>query len=131
MVRIFIDLGPPMAALLYRLTNSDAASPYARHLLAAFPRLRQPVMLEHDAEVNDLLQPLTDREWEVLSLMGHRLSNKEIAQNLIISPNTVKKHASNIYQKLDVNSRRQAIARAHQLGLLSVTNEVARFFAFT
>ncbi|MGD8804628.1 MAG: LuxR C-terminal-related transcriptional regulator [Chloroflexota bacterium] len=131
MVRVFVDLGPPMAALLYRLTNSDAASPYARHLLAAFPRLRQPVMLEHDAEVNDLLQPLTDREWEVLSLMGHRLSNKEIAQNLIISPNTVKKHASNIYQKLDVNSRRQAIARAHQLGLLSVTNEVARFFAFT
>jgi LuxR family maltose regulon positive regulatory protein len=115
MVRIFADLGPPMAALLYKLAGSELTGAYVGQLLAAFPRSPHPAIVPAVEEVD----ALTDREWEVLALMGQRLSNKEIALHLTISPHTVKKHASNIYQKLDVSSRRQAIARAAQLGLLS------------
>jgi LuxR family maltose regulon positive regulatory protein len=129
-VRVFVDLGPSMAAQLYRLVMNGYDSGYARHLLAAFPRLSQPV-LPVEEEATETMEPLTDREWEVLTLMGRRLSNKEIAQDLIISPHTVKKHASNIYQKLGVNSRRQAISRAHQLGLLPALVDGGPFPAFT
>ena len=55
---------------------------------------------------------------EVLDLLAHRLSNQEIAERLFISPVTVKRHTSNIYRKLDVNRRRDAVVRAHALGLL-------------
>ncbi|MCO5190414.1 MAG: helix-turn-helix transcriptional regulator [Anaerolineae bacterium] len=55
---------------------------------------------------------------EILSLLAQRLSNKEIAGALIISEETVKRHTSNIYQKLGVNNRRQAVASAYTFGLL-------------
>jgi LuxR family maltose regulon positive regulatory protein len=126
MVRVFTDLGPPMAALLYRLAGSDRARSYVGQLLASFPRAPHTVIVPDEEEVD----ALTDREWEVLALMGRRLSNKEIAQQLTISPHTVKKHASNIYQKLDVSSRRQAIARATQLGLLPPPSSGGPILAF-
>jgi LuxR family maltose regulon positive regulatory protein len=131
MVRTFVDLGQPMPALLYRLASSSPTSAYARQLLGSFPRSRKPAIRPETGGEDRVLQPLTEREWEVLTLMGRRLSNKEIAQDLIISPYTVKKHASNIYQKLAVNSRQQAVARAYQLGLLSTTDEGPPFLAFT
>lgn len=65
-----------------------------------------------------LLEPLTERETEVLALLAAGLTNQEIAKELIISPLTVKKHASNIYDKLDVRGRTGAGARARELGLL-------------
>jgi ATP/maltotriose-dependent transcriptional regulator MalT len=61
---------------------------------------------------------LTDREAEVLEDLSARLSNKEIAERLSISPHTVKRHTISLYQKLDVQGRRQAVARARMLGLL-------------
>jgi LuxR family maltose regulon positive regulatory protein len=62
--------------------------------------------------------PLTKRELEVLHLVARGLSNREIAQELVLAVTTVKKHASNIYGKLGVHSRIQAVARAQELGLL-------------
>jgi DNA-binding CsgD family transcriptional regulator len=66
---------------------------------------------------------LTWREAEVLGLLAARLSNKEIAQRLNISTETVKQHATNIYQKLQVNGRRAAVSRARSLGLLAASPE--------
>ena len=66
----------------------------------------------------ELIEPLTERELEVLALLAQRLSHKEIAQALFISPQTVKRHTNNIYQKLQVQRRREAVAKATRLGLL-------------
>ncbi len=65
-----------------------------------------------------LIEPLTERELEVLALLVKRRTNKEIAAELVISPGTVKQHAHNIYQKLNVKGRRQAVREAIALGIL-------------
>jgi LuxR family maltose regulon positive regulatory protein len=64
---------------------------------------------------------LTNREIEVLRLLGRRLSNKEIAEQLHVSPNTIKKYSINVYKKLEVSNRRQAVARAVELGIIPGT----------
>jgi LuxR family maltose regulon positive regulatory protein len=66
-----------------------------------------------------LVEPLTDREEEVLALLAQRLTYKEIAAQLIISPGTVTQHVHNIYQKLEAKGRKQALAKATELGILS------------
>jgi len=68
---------------------------------------------------SQLAEPLTGREFEVLDLLAHRLNNKEIAAKLVISPRTVKRHILNIYRKLGVNSRQQAVEKATELGILA------------
>ena len=68
---------------------------------------------------NSLIEPLTNRELEVLELLAQRLQNKEIAEKLFVSPATVKSHLESIYQKLNVNKRREAIDKAHKLGILT------------
>jgi LuxR family maltose regulon positive regulatory protein len=80
----------------------------AAHLKAAAPPM----------SLTELVDPLTDREHEVLALLAQRLTNKEIAQALVISPETVKRHACTIYSKLQVNRRRDAVAKAIRLGLM-------------
>jgi DNA-binding NarL/FixJ family response regulator len=66
-----------------------------------------------------LAEPLTNRELDVLELLAQRFRNKEIAEKLVISPETVKKHLNNIYGKLNISSRRQAVEKAQNLGILS------------
>ena len=66
-----------------------------------------------------IVESLTDREIEVLELLNQRLYNKEIAEEMAIALETVKSHLKSIYQKLNVKGRRQAVAKARELGLLS------------
>jgi LuxR family maltose regulon positive regulatory protein len=113
-VRRFADLGLPMARLLQEARTRQVMPDYVETLLEAF-----------GAEVSlpepfggALPEPLTDREQEVLELMAAGLTNREIAEQLVISPGTVKKHTGNIYGKLDVGSRTEAAARARELDLL-------------
>lgn len=113
-IRVFVDRGPKMAVLLSHLTLQGSTQAYIRQILDAFPSTRTAVQTPQEA----LIEPLTDREMEVLALLAQRLSNKEIAKGLVIAPVTVKRHAINIYQKLGVKSRREAVARAAELGLL-------------
>ena len=71
-------------------------------------------------EPQDLIEPLTNRELDVLNLLAQRLSNKEIADKLFISATTVKGHLQNIYGKLNVRNRLEAVKKAHNLGILTV-----------
>ncbi len=68
--------------------------------------------VKREALADDLLQTLSNREWEVLKLMGDGKTNKQIAEVLMVSVNTVKKHAQNIYTKLNVNTRAAAVGKA-------------------
>jgi LuxR family maltose regulon positive regulatory protein len=121
-VRTFVDLGDPLARLLRELAAHDGAFLYGDRLLAAgADRASRPAPAPSEPALLSLVPPsppdsptieaLTEREQEILAGLQRRLSNKEIAQELAISPLTVKRHTSNIYGKLGVNSRRQAIRR--------------------
>jgi LuxR family maltose regulon positive regulatory protein len=96
------------------------AAGYADRVLATFPdaepRLDPPSRPR--AAASTLIEPLTERELEVLALIAQGLTNREIAARLFVSINTVKAHTRSIYGKLDVHSRTQAIARSQMLGLL-------------
>jgi len=125
-VRIFIDEGPPMARLLYEAAARGIAPEYAGRLLAAFDLEtkdeRRKTKLSPSSFVlgpsSSLVEPLSERELEVLELIAEGLSNREIAGRLVISLSTVKGHTANIYGKLSVHSRIQAVARARDFGLL-------------
>ena len=82
-------------------------------------RLEEQKIVNRKSKIENLEEPLTDRELEVLALLAQRLTYKEIAAQLIISPGTVRQHAHHIYQKLDVKGRKQAISRATDVGILS------------
>jgi len=121
-IRLFLDLGPGMEGLLKRLIRRNINVDYVGKILAAFRDEKQVVVPDaSDQDIpspSPLIEPLTNRELEVLSLLEQRLRNKEIAEKLFISPETVKRHTINIYQKLSVNSRREAVAKAEGLGIL-------------
>jgi ATP/maltotriose-dependent transcriptional regulator MalT len=114
-IRVFVDLGSTMAALLNQLAAQPTAPRFIARLLEAFPAAPGPAPASSRP---DLIEPLSEREMEVLALLGERLSNKEIAHEMGISPMTVKRHTVNIYQKLLVRGRREAVARAVELGIL-------------
>jgi LuxR family maltose regulon positive regulatory protein len=120
---IFVDEGPPMAHLLYEVATQGRVSEHVGRFLAAFepeaPGTGAPAGAS-DLSVDLSVEPLTARELEVLHLVAEGLSNREIAQRLVISPSTVKRHTSKIYGKLGVHSRTQAVAKARTLGILSV-----------
>jgi LuxR family maltose regulon positive regulatory protein len=117
-VRIFVDESAPMARLLYQAAERGILPEYTGKLLAAFPEIElSPVELRQEPKP-ELIEPLSDREIEILELIAEGLTNREIAQRLIISPGTVKVHASNIYGKLGVHNRTQAVARSRALGIL-------------
>ena len=126
-IRLFVDLGPQMADLLKRLIRQNVAVGYIGKILATFREDENRAMQgesEHltaqspPLRVQPLVDPLTDRELDVLELLAQRLYNKEIADKLFISPETIKKHLNNLYRKLNVASRRQAVEKAKKIGIL-------------
>lgn len=122
LIRTFVDLDQPMADLLRQVARRNFEPVYVQRLLAAFNSpdgAAGPPSPPADDSHPALREPLTDRELEVLELLVQRYSNKEIGAKLFISPLTVKKHTAHIYQKLQVKSRQQAMARAKQLKLFN------------
>jgi LuxR family maltose regulon positive regulatory protein len=115
--RLFVDEGPFMARLLYDALDRGITSDYVNRLLAAFPPT-EPDGGKPQPDQSGLVEPLSDRELEVLQLIAAGLTNPEIASRLFLSVHTVKTHTRNIYGKLNVHNRTQAIARSQQLGLL-------------
>ena len=116
-VRVFADEGPPMASLLRALAKRGTAGNYARRLLAAVGETG------HDSPVKQaLIEPLSERELDVLRLLGSELDGPAIARELMVSLNTMRTHTKNIYAKLAVTSRRAAVRRAAELGLLRTGN---------
>jgi len=113
-VRTFLDEGEPMARLLRQAISEGIAPNYAVRLLADFDAEVDPTPPAMDA----LVEPLTERELEVLRLIAAGLSNSDIADELFIAVSTVKSHVNHIYGKLDVDNRVQAINRARALELL-------------
>ena len=113
--RVFLDEGERMVKLLYLVRSSPQAGGYAGELIEAFGSATTPPT----SQVQLLIEPLTEREIEVIQLIENGLSNQEIAVKLFISITTVKRHISNIYAKLDVKNRTQAVARGKELGFFS------------
>jgi LuxR family maltose regulon positive regulatory protein len=118
-VRIFIDNGPPMEKLLRQAATQGTAVDYVGKLLEAFDtREKQVTRPPSHPSPSALIEPLSEREVEVLRLLAAGFSNEEIANTLIITVGTVKKHLSTIYGKLDVHSRTAAVAQARDLDIL-------------
>jgi LuxR family maltose regulon positive regulatory protein len=115
-LRLFVDFGDPMERLLQALSGRGTPPLAVERILATFPRRTTS---QEAPDQRRLAEPLSRRELEILALLGARDSNKEIAARLFISPGTVKRHTVSIYRKLDVDGRRQAVARATELGLLA------------
>jgi LuxR family transcriptional regulator, maltose regulon positive regulatory protein len=117
-LRLFLDEGPPMLALLHRAQQHGLAQDYIARLLAAASKTRSTDQPRCAPQPDSPMEPLTRRERDVLWLVLEGASNREIARQLVLSVNTVKKHILNIYGKLNVQSRAQAIAKARRLNLL-------------
>ncbi len=122
-VRLFLDEGQPMQMLLARwLAHAGAGRlrDYAMRVLSHFDAEPHgiPAAQEAVSPTGDLVEPLSQRELEVLHLIALGRTNKEIARQLVVAPGTVKAHTSHIYRKLDVANRTEAVARARQLGIL-------------
>ncbi len=113
-VMLYLEEGNDVRTLLQTFLNEPSPPQhlrqYAQKLLTAFPG-----EVEY---IDPLIEPLSGREQEILKLIGAGYSNQEISEELVITLHTVKKHSSNIYGKLGVNSRTQAVARARELRLL-------------
>ncbi len=113
-VRVFVDQGVPMARLLRRMLTRSPNSQYVRQLLEI---LGESVKIE-PRTASKLIDRLSQRELEVLRLIVGGATNQEIANELVLTVNTVKRHISNIFGKLHVSNRAQAIAQARQLNIL-------------
>lgn len=126
-IRNFVDLGPKMDDLLKRLREQNVAVDYVGKIIDAF-RHEEPVVEDGPetyrpdkpaVKSQPLVEALTHRELDILELLAKRLQNKEIADKLFVSPETVKTHLNNIYQKLNVSNRRKAVDKANALGILT------------
>ena len=137
-IRIFVDEGAPMEALLTKALEMRSeleglqkiAPGYIRMLLATIKQERlwrelpdehyllAPQIDESEEPVEPLLEPLTEREIEILRLVAAGLPNRAIAEHIVVSAGTVKVHLHNIHNKLNVHNRTEAVARARDLRLL-------------
>jgi LuxR family maltose regulon positive regulatory protein len=122
-VRTFVDLGPPMRDLLLVAGRRGIAPGYVPRLLAAFPDLEpdsipSPAARPKRRQIEDLVEPLTDREVQILRRLAAGLTNRQIAEELYLSINTIKWYTTQIYGKLEVSRRAEAVARAHELSIL-------------
>lgn len=113
-IRLFVDEGKPMMELLQYAASRRIHQNYVSCLLAAFGSIERAAY----TTVQPLIEPLTDRELEVLSYLATGLSNQAIADRLFVSLAAIKWHARNIYSKLNVGNRTQAVTRARELGIL-------------
>jgi LuxR family maltose regulon positive regulatory protein len=120
-VQIFVDEGPPMARLLYDALVRGIAPDYVQRLLAAFPveKPEQVHQAQSQSPETEWIEPLTDRELDILHLLAAGFTNPVIGSKLYLATNTVKAHLRNIYGKLGVNNRTQAVVRARGLGIIS------------
>jgi LuxR family transcriptional regulator, maltose regulon positive regulatory protein len=125
-LRLLVDCGPGMIGLLQKLQAAGVAPRYIQQVLAIFdsPTVSTTALIpsrdaKGGADAPEIYaETLTNREIDVLILLAERLSDKEIAARLVLSPETVKKHTAHIYRKLGVDNRRAAAAYARRLGLL-------------
>ncbi len=129
-IRIFVDEGLPMARLLSEAATHGMMPDYISKLLAVFEAEKQPVLAGRQASpgksedksylppAQSLIEPLSQRELKILQLIAQGLSNREISERLFLALSTVKGHNRNIFDKLQVQSRTEAVARARELGLL-------------
>jgi LuxR family maltose regulon positive regulatory protein len=126
-IRPFLDQGSKMADLLSRLKKQNPTLQYARKILAAFDNGKTESISDPSDDpsqslslfpVEPLIEPMTNREIEVLRELAKGMSNKEIAKSLFISPGTVKKHLYTTYHKLGANNRYQAVIKAKSIGIL-------------
>lgn len=113
-IRVFVDEGPLMATLLSDAVGRGVLPSYTGRLVAAFPGQTA----HQQAVAQPLVEPLSERELEILRLLAAGLSNRQISERLFLALSTVKGHNRNIYAKLQVQRRTEAIARARELGLL-------------
>jgi LuxR family transcriptional regulator, maltose regulon positive regulatory protein len=131
-VRIFVDEGAPMVGLLQQAVHRGVTVDYVNNLLAlcthsSFMSLGQrshgtnatvDSNLAAEPTIEPLLEPLSEREIEVLRMVAAGRSNRETADTLMISPTTVKKHLSNILSKLNTKNRTEATAKAQRLNII-------------
>ena len=130
-VRTFLDEGRPMQKLLSQWlahATDDSLRGYAIRLLSLFDTGSHGIRTTQEKAIptggrpaspgQSLVEPLSQRELEVLQLIALGRTNQEIARRLIVAPGTVKAHTASIYRKLDVANRTEAVARARRLGIL-------------
>lgn len=127
-IRFFVDLGPDMGRLMERQEKAEGSLDYIQELREAFDKDgSDPGNATETTLASDIAQeaarflknPLTNRELEIIEMLAQRMSNQEIADNLYISNNTVKRHAANIYRKLEAKNRRAAVEKAYSFGFIT------------
>ena len=133
-VRLFVDEGPAIAQLLHEAAKHRIMPNYTNKLLAAFGPQQQrhadvhrvtgnplgppPHLTSSPSHSRPLIEPLSQRELDVLRLLNTELTGPEIANELVVAVSTVRTHTKSIYGKLNVNNRRAAVNRAEELGLI-------------
>jgi LuxR family maltose regulon positive regulatory protein len=117
-VRVFLGAGPHVAPLLRTLARERPDRSFARRVLDAATDT-DVALPAPKPSAQPLVDPLSEREFDVLRLLASDLDGPDIARHLVVSLNTVRTHTKHIYAKLGVSNRRSAVSRAHQLGLLA------------
>ena len=123
-IRIFVERGAPMASLLKSLRNHGVNIEYIIKLLAGLNLPDEASLPEKDSSApqrssgDTLIEPLSERELEVLQFLNSHLTVPEISREMLIAPTTLRTHIRNIYLKLNVHGRLEALQKAWDLGLL-------------